>query len=571
MKFLHLPLKDLLFSIRSRVAAFSLLATLIPSITLGWLSYDRNATVLREKAEHEIVSAGQFAAREIDLWIKDRIYEIRVIGSSHLVTENLERMGDLGKSGGAHRATLAGPMQDYLRSVGTRFAGYASLQVTTADGEPIAGGAAAPRLPEAWLAQLRQNQVVVGEPVWRADAGSHALSVVVPLRSARGRALGNLVAVMDTSAIEKIIDRYPQESGEMFLANALGQRVVLGKAPDKVPENGSDAGPTALPGIGALTGAAGKAVEYRNHRGLDVVGTLQPVPDAAWGIVVERERRVVLAQVYALRSTTILLVFGLLTLVGIGAYGIGLSLVHPLDRLVGGADRVASGDLTVNLPVVRRDELGKLTERFNEMTAQLRANRDELAAAHESLLYKNAELEELSVTDALTGLHNRRYLMDTLTREFEQRARNGRVFTLLMADLDHFKRINDTYGHPAGDAVLMYAARVFREEIRSVDLAARFGGEEFTLLLIDSDLENSRAVAERIRARIATNGIAFDGVTIPVTISIGLAQVASDPHDTPADLISRADAALYAAKDGGRNRVHCDDGKVRRLPARSST
>jgi diguanylate cyclase (GGDEF)-like protein len=565
MKFLHMSLKDLLFSIRSRVAAFSLLATLLPSITLGWLSYDRNATVLREKAEQEIVSAAQFAARDIDLWIKDRVHEIRVIGSSHLVTENLERMVDLGRQGGAQRAALSGPMQDYLRSVGTRFSGYAALHVTTPDGELIAGGTAAPRLPDAWLVRLRQNHVVVSEPVWRPDARAHAISVVVPLRSARGRALGNLVAVMDASAIEKIIARYPQESGEMVLADPLGQRVVLGQAPQTAP------GPTALPGIGALTAAAGKAAEYRNHRALEVIGTLQTVPDAPWGIIVERERSVVLAQVYALRTTTILLVLGLLALVGIGAYGIGLSLVHPLDRLVGGADRVASGDLTVKLPVAHRDELGKLTERFNEMTAQLRTNREELDAAHETLLYKNAELEELSVTDALTGLHNRRYLMDTLEREFGQRARSGRVFSLLMADLDHFKRINDSFGHPAGDAVLMYAARVFREEIRSVDLAARFGGEEFTLLLVDSDLESSKAVAERIRERIAASGIAFDGQSIPVTISIGLAQVANDPHDTPAELISRADAALYAAKNGGRNRVHCDDGKVRRLPTKSST
>ena len=96
---MRIRFEDLLFSIRSRVAVFSLLATLVPSATLGWLSYQRNADVLRQKAEHEIVSGAVFAVREIDLWLKDRVYEVRVIGSSHLVSENLDRLAAAGRPG----------------------------------------------------------------------------------------------------------------------------------------------------------------------------------------------------------------------------------------------------------------------------------------------------------------------------------------------------------------------------------------------------------------------------------------------------------------------------------------
>jgi diguanylate cyclase (GGDEF)-like protein len=532
--------KDFLFSIRSRVGAFSLLATLLPSITLGWLSYDRNASVLREKAGHEIVAAGAFAAQDIDAWLKDWIQNLRVVGSSHLITENLERLS------GAGRGNSAKGMQDYLRSVGSRFTGLASLRVAAVDGQLITG-AEKGKVPEEWLTPLNRNQVVIGEPRWNAAAQAVTVPMAIPIRSARGQAMGSIVAELDASPIDRIIERKPLDDGAMYIVDGRGVRITSGKpaAPDAAP----------IPSFALLASDAEQAREYRNAQGESVVGALRRIPDAQWGVVAERRSDVVFGQVYALRNLTVALVLGLLAAVGVGAYWIGLTLVRPLDRLVGAADKVASGDLDVTLPVARRDELGHLTESFNKMTSQLLRNREALAAANEELLRKNIELQAISITDALTGLFNRRYLMDVLDRVFSQHARNGRTFTLLMADLDHFKKINDKRGHPAGDAVLVQAGKILREEIRSGDYAARFGGEEFTLLLMDTGVEDARQIAERIRARFEQSAIEFGGKPIPVTVSIGLAQVADNAQDTVTALIARADAALYAAKHGGRNTV----------------
>ena len=157
--------------------------------------------------------------------------------------------------------------------------------------------------------------------------------------------------------------------------------------------------------------------------------------------------------------------------------------------------------------------------------------------------------------DALTGLHNRRWLDQVLPRQVRRSAMKGDPLCVIMADVDHFKKFNDTHGHQAGDFVLFAVARVLTERFRPTDLLARYGGEEFTIVLPNTDLEGAKAAAERVRAAVAsTDLITVDQVELPrVTISMGLAQLAADQDTT--QLLTAADAALYRAKEAGRNRV----------------
>jgi len=154
--------------------------------------------------------------------------------------------------------------------------------------------------------------------------------------------------------------------------------------------------------------------------------------------------------------------------------------------------------------------------------------------------------------DALTGLANRRTLDARLATEHARFARRGEPLSVLMLDLDHFKRVNDDYGHAAGDDVLAATARALGDELRAIDLGARFGGEEFLAMLPDTPLDDAMRVAERIRRRIAAMRALHDGVAIPVTVSIGAAQLA--PGESITSLLARTDAALYEAKRGGRDR-----------------
>jgi diguanylate cyclase (GGDEF)-like protein/PAS domain S-box-containing protein len=164
-----------------------------------------------------------------------------------------------------------------------------------------------------------------------------------------------------------------------------------------------------------------------------------------------------------------------------------------------------------------------------------------------------AELEQLSVTDPLTGAFNRRYAYERLTAEFGRRARSGESFAILMFDIDHFKLLNDRFGHEAGDTVLCAVVQVCRTTVRSVDMVARWGGEEFVILLPETEAAAAMVLAERLCVMISALRIPFgNGDNLACTISTG---VAGAQNDDPKSLLRRADEALYAAKSGGRNRA----------------
>ncbi|MEX0851843.1 MAG: PleD family two-component system response regulator [Bauldia sp.] len=166
---------------------------------------------------------------------------------------------------------------------------------------------------------------------------------------------------------------------------------------------------------------------------------------------------------------------------------------------------------------------------------------------------------EMAVTDGLTGLHNRRYLERHLATLVQQAVARDKPLSVLMIDIDHFKSINDSFGHLAGDDVLREFARRVRKAVRGIDLACRLGGEEFVIVMPDTDAALAILVGERLRQKIAADPfrVSDPDEAIPVTVSIGVASLAS-PDDTPDLLLKRADDAVYRAKRGGRNRVVAD-------------
>jgi len=184
----------------------------------------------------------------------------------------------------------------------------------------------------------------------------------------------------------------------------------------------------------------------------------------------------------------------------------------------------------------------------------------------ESLRKHHDELERLSTTDTLTGLSNRRHLMNFLAQEMERAKRADRPFSILMLDVDHFKKYNDTHGHQAGDEVLARIGTVLRNSIRPYDCAARYGGEEFLVMLSGSSLGPARESAERIRKQVQAEQ--FDAES--VTISIGVAEYPSH-GDTAKAVIGQADAALYEAKRAGRDRVVCAVAKSNKKKAKAGT
>ncbi|HET6614020.1 MAG TPA: GGDEF domain-containing protein [Kofleriaceae bacterium] len=165
------------------------------------------------------------------------------------------------------------------------------------------------------------------------------------------------------------------------------------------------------------------------------------------------------------------------------------------------------------------------------------------------------EIYRMTILDGLTGVHNKRYFVEFLERELASAHRHKRALALVMFDIDHFKSINDTHGHLAGDAVLKQLARRIQPRIRREDLFARYGGEEFAAILTVTDLAGGIRFADAVRRIIERDPFDFDGEMINVTISAGVGSVDCEPDLTMSDLIRRADDNLYAAKHAGRNRV----------------
>lgn len=207
-------------------------------------------------------------------------------------------------------------------------------------------------------------------------------------------------------------------------------------------------------------------------------------------------------------------------------------------------------DIGVNDYLTRPIDKNELSARVH---TQIRRKRyiDRLRSTFEASL-------EMAVTDQLTGLYNRRYLASHLSAMFDRAFWTGRSLSVMILDLDHFKQINDTYGHDVGDRVLQEFAEKIRSSVRGIDLACRYGGEEFLIAMPDTDRNFVKIVAERLRQEVAAHKVILNGGRdeLQVTVSIGIASTEAGPKDDTAQkLIKRADEALYEAKESGRNQV----------------
>ncbi len=179
----------------------------------------------------------------------------------------------------------------------------------------------------------------------------------------------------------------------------------------------------------------------------------------------------------------------------------------------------------------------------------------DVAVNRKALVSANQELERLSRTDRLTQLYNRGYWEECLVREFKRWQRSQQTpCALVMFDIDHFKRVNDTYGHQAGDEVIRITASALRQQLRETDIGGRYGGEEFGAILVGADADGAVIFADRLRADIEKKLVLHEGLEIRYTISLGVAPLSNDVTDTK-EWIERADRSLYHSKEHGRNQV----------------
>lgn len=410
---------------------------------------------------------------------------------------------------------------------------------------------------EALLLEKMLPKPPDGEPLRFIDFAA-------PMRSPVGELLGVVGAHVDwrwvTQTVQSAFDQSTQDNGaEILIANTAGVVLYPQKLAHqfKLPAELHSAGP----------GRRYTQVRWDDHQ--DYLTSMVAVDartsrNLGWSIVVRQPLDQALKPAHAMRDR--LLALGLVAALAFGAVALHLArqFSRPIEQLAEAARRIERGDSEAVFP-----EKGQLTEveqlgqSLRSMTRALLAHERELEDINQSLEAQvlqrtealaaaNRELEQLATRDALTGVHNRRRFDDKLNECLEVAQRTAQGFAVLLIDADHFKKVNDTYGHPAGDAVLQTLARVLGETTRAVDFVARYGGEEFVILLPHTpDAVHAMAVAEKIRAAIADT--AFPG---PGRLTVSIGASLWQPADPDAgSLIARADAALYQAKAAGRNRV----------------
>lgn len=287
-------------------------------------------------------------------------------------------------------------------------------------------------------------------------------------------------------------------------------------------------------------------------------------PGSRIGYMALQPRHEVEAMVSVVRRNMLLLLAVLLVVMASLAAWVSTLLARPLHVLAEKMLLVKNGNWDVASGIHRSDEVGLLADIFDNMRESIRkyiqelgAHKDrlelEVAARTEELKKANKVLQLMSRTDDLTGIPNRRDIMEKIRYETYRAQRNNRAFALILGDIDKFKSFNDTYGHDCGDGVLRSVAQAMRTMLRKHDYIARWGGEEFLVVLPETDEEGAHIVSERIRAKVESTENIFAGKTLHVTITLGVAMF--DPRLGVERSIALADKALYRGKEHGRNRV----------------
>ncbi len=553
------------FSLQTRILLVVLVCVVVPLLLMGAYLLEQTEAVLGAKARETVANHLHRRADALDAWVQERMREASSWSGSFIVYEGVESLQRPGGDDARDRQDITG----YLEFVLGHYQVYESLFVVDLAGrvlastrdeelDPWALDLLRKPMPEGTVSPLRRSgrlsrptMLVLHEIRPRGEKGLEAVG------ARDGKVIGYFVGRIDLDALE---GQLRGSSGEIepdfWLLDEKG-RILIEKGrlaeepgtkpfPAGLPEAGARLEPreASLPDLGpTVYGLRELAEPLRGY----LVATVPA--SGAYRPLEESRSRLVKAGIPA-----VLVIFAL-------AFVLARGMLRPILLLSEGAQRVSAGDLDVHLPVRGRDELADLTSAFNDMARRVRESRDELAQAASALARTNDQLEAAkerfraqAITDALTGLFNRRHFEDTLDEQIERASAEGWPLSLLLLDLDHFKQYNDRWGHTEGDSELRRVAALVQRTVRSTDIAFRYGGEELAVLLPSCGKDQAVGVAEKVRQAVGSGTQRPSRFGARTTVSVGVATFPEDGR-VARGLVDTADAALYQAKALGRDRV----------------
>ena len=279
-----------------------------------------------------------------------------------------------------------------------------------------------------------------------------------------------------------------------------------------------------------------------------MLGAVISIPELSWAVFIQQPYDAVYWNLGRMRRLSILVGALSLCFAVLLAFLISRYITRSIAKLIYGVRQVANRNFTFKVDIQSKNEIGELANTFNQMV-------DELNTHRKHIEQQQNKLEILARTDALTGLNNHRHFMEELTSEAQRAVHSDAPLSVMILDLDEFKRINDTYGHLVGDQVLLSTAEIIKRHLHSSDIIARYGGDEFCVALTNTPTPKARAVATKIREEIAERVFSSDGTKkFQITCSIGITQFHKKMEST-LEVLKLADQALYKAKKAGRNQI----------------
>jgi diguanylate cyclase (GGDEF)-like protein len=389
------------------------------------------------------------------------------------------------------------------------------------------------------------GRFAVGEYQIGRVTGKAGINFGFPVKDAESKVQAVAFAGLDLDNLARMTEATPLPPGGILSVIDV-KGTVLARKPPMSERVGQKLWNEQV--IEAILAGSEGILEARGEDGVDWLLAHQVVyknPDGAFPLRVLIT--VPLSQVFAeanqalIRDLLGISLATLFLLVGVW-FGAEWFMLRKFRALLRAAERMRSGDLNARTGIRHgEEELSQLAHAFDDMA--------------DALQQREQALQEQAISDPLTGLYNRRYLSEFLPRELARSGRNTTPVAVILIDLDHFKRVNDSFGHEAGDIVLTAVANLLKSNVRGSDIACRYGGEEFALILPETGADSAARRADDIRLAIGALHLSHAGKSLgKITASFGLALFPDHAHDTD-DLLRAADVALYAAKGAGRNRV----------------
>ncbi|MCP5242326.1 diguanylate cyclase [Nitrosomonas sp.] len=539
-------------SIKSKIFIFALLSTLVPSLVLGLLSFHQNEELIKDNVKRELRILASHASREIDTWIIHNIHEANSLTSAKIIIDALSNAAKLQNIKNKNSPEI---LTHYLISVQNKLDTILELTVLDTNRNIFASSSSRYKFNDPfqsnWLGDKITHSPVVSPPQLHEYFGLVTVSIILPIVSYDDYILGQLLITYDLNHVKSVLKSSTKSPrGEILLVNSDGFLLLSSDVEITPPWSLS---PTTFD---YLKNNPGEFITFQDFLQEHVIALAYTTKTLPITVIAEKNHRDVYAAWLEQRNLYFILVGVSIFIVAMIAIYLGHSIVTPLQRLIDATGQIVKGNLDIPITdVTQKDEVGKLARMFNLMTEKLRQSQSKILAANKAMQQKNQLLEKLSITDGLTGLYNRNKLNLIINEQLLRYQRNKRPFSILMIDVDYFKELNDRLGHVAGDEILAAVAKNLSQSIRSIDFAARYGGDEFIIILTETNVQEAAITAERIREKTSEIDCKTTGSKIQVTLSIGIIQ--SEPEDaSPTTIISRADHALYKAKHAGRNQAY---------------